>query len=244
MAGHRVRRLVQRPPRLPGPRFDLTANEPSWSATVTSRSTAHGCWRSLRPSCPHRHGRRRERAIVGSRIREIVMLGRRGPVQAAFTHPSCRSWASWRRGRVVDPRDLELDPASAEALDHDRERARGTSSSCTSSPSATAAGSAPPDRSPLPHVPGRDPRRRAGRGGGGRAQRARPPRTAASSRGPRASARRFRCGLVLRSVGYRGVELPGVPFDERRRTLPNQAGRVDGAERTYATAGSSADRAA
>jgi ferredoxin--NADP+ reductase len=41
------------------------------------------------------------------------------------------------------------------------------------------------------------------------------------------------CGLVLRSVGYRGVPLPGVPFDERSGTIPNDRGRVAGAERTY-----------
>src|SRR5581483_5032213 len=36
----------------------------------------------------------------------------------------------------------------------------------------------------------------------------------------------FSCGLVFRSVGYRGVELPGVPFDERSGTIPNEGGRV------------------
>jgi ferredoxin--NADP+ reductase len=34
------------------------------------------------------------------------------------------------------------------------------------------------------------------------------------------------CGLVLRSVGYRGVAIPGVPFDEGRAAIPNRAGRV------------------
>ena len=34
------------------------------------------------------------------------------------------------------------------------------------------------------------------------------------------------CGLVLRSVGYRAVPLPGVPFDERSFILPNDRGRV------------------
>jgi ferredoxin/flavodoxin---NADP+ reductase len=34
------------------------------------------------------------------------------------------------------------------------------------------------------------------------------------------------CGIVFRSVGYRGVELPGVPFDEGRGTIPNEGGRV------------------
>ena len=35
-------------------------------------------------------------------------------------------------------------------------------------------------------------------------------------------------GLVLRSVGYKGVALPGRPFDERSGTIPNDDGRVDG----------------
>ena len=34
------------------------------------------------------------------------------------------------------------------------------------------------------------------------------------------------CGLVFRSVGYRGVALPGVPFDERAGVIPNERGRV------------------
>jgi ferredoxin/flavodoxin---NADP+ reductase len=32
--------------------------------------------------------------------------------------------------------------------------------------------------------------------------------------------------MVLRSVGYRGVALPGVPFDEATGTIPNTGGRV------------------
>jgi ferredoxin--NADP+ reductase len=34
------------------------------------------------------------------------------------------------------------------------------------------------------------------------------------------------CGIVFRSVGYRGVGVPGVPFDERVGTIPNAEGRV------------------
>jgi ferredoxin/flavodoxin---NADP+ reductase len=34
--------------------------------------------------------------------------------------------------------------------------------------------------------------------------------------------------MVLRSVGYQSVPLPGVPFDERSYTVPNEAGRVTG----------------
>jgi ferredoxin--NADP+ reductase len=34
------------------------------------------------------------------------------------------------------------------------------------------------------------------------------------------------CGLVLRSIGYRGVALDGIPFDERRGLIRNNGGRV------------------
>jgi ferredoxin--NADP+ reductase len=35
------------------------------------------------------------------------------------------------------------------------------------------------------------------------------------------------CGIVFRSVGYRGVPVPGVGFDERSGTIPNEGGRVE-----------------
>jgi ferredoxin--NADP+ reductase len=34
------------------------------------------------------------------------------------------------------------------------------------------------------------------------------------------------CGLVLRSIGYRGVPIAGIPFDEGRGLIRNQGGRV------------------
>jgi ferredoxin--NADP+ reductase len=34
------------------------------------------------------------------------------------------------------------------------------------------------------------------------------------------------CGLVLRSIGYRGQPLAGIPFDESRGLIRNQDGRV------------------
>ncbi len=36
----------------------------------------------------------------------------------------------------------------------------------------------------------------------------------------------FECGLALRSVGYRAVPLPDVPFDDHSFVLPNERGRV------------------
>jgi len=34
------------------------------------------------------------------------------------------------------------------------------------------------------------------------------------------------CGLVFRSIGYKGTGLEGVPFDEGRGVIPNEGGRV------------------
>jgi ferredoxin--NADP+ reductase len=50
---------------------------------------------------------------------------------------------------------------------------------------------------------------------------------------PTGETERIACGLVLRSVGYKGVALPGVPFDDRSATIPNERGRAQRCERTY-----------
>jgi len=174
-----------------------------------------------------------ERAIIDSGIREIVMLGRRGPVQAAFTPPELQELGELAGADVVvDPHDLELDPASADALEHDRERARRNVEL-------------------LREFAGRPPKglpRRivlrflvspVGIVGSGRVEGVELVRNELVSERGRLAARptgereTIPCGLVLRSVGYLGVELPGVPFDEEAGVMPNEDGRVSGAERTY-----------
>jgi ferredoxin/flavodoxin---NADP+ reductase len=39
--------------------------------------------------------------------------------------------------------------------------------------------------------------------------------------------------LVVRAVGYRGVPTPGLPFDDRSGTIPHAAGRIDGRRNEY-----------
>ncbi|MFD1814595.1 FAD-dependent oxidoreductase [Rhodococcus gannanensis] len=41
--------------------------------------------------------------------------------------------------------------------------------------------------------------------------------------------------LVFRSVGYRGLPVAGLPFDEARGVLPNESGRVEGLDGVYTT---------
>ena len=73
---------------------------------------------------PTRPTRRSPRSSAPG-IREIVMLGRRGPAQAAFTPPELQELGELAGADVVvDPADLELDAASAAALEDDRATAR------------------------------------------------------------------------------------------------------------------------
>ena len=58
--------------------------------------------------------------LDAKRIREIVVLGRRGPVQAAFTNPEIKELGEMEDADVVvDPAEVELDPASAAFLESD-----------------------------------------------------------------------------------------------------------------------------
>jgi ferredoxin/flavodoxin---NADP+ reductase len=172
-------------------------------------------------------------AITASPLREIVMLGRRGPVQAAFTPPELQELGELAGADViVDPADLELDAASAAALEHDRERAKRNVDLLREFAARPPAGK--PRRivlrflsSPLAVV------------GDGNVEAIEVVRNELVEEGGRLVARPtgdtevIPCGLVLRSVGYRGVPLPGVPFDEGAAVIPNEGGRVVGAERTY-----------
>jgi ferredoxin/flavodoxin---NADP+ reductase len=172
-------------------------------------------------------------AIAGSGIREVVMLGRRGPVQAAFTPPELQELGELAGADViVDPADLVLDPASAAALEHDRERVRRNVEILYEYSAREPAGK--PRRIALRFLV--SPLRILGEE---RVEAVEVVRNelveqdGALVARPTGETETIACGLVLRSVGYRGVALPGVPFDERRGTMPNVGGRVVGAERTY-----------
>ena len=172
-------------------------------------------------------------AIAASPLREILMLGRRGPVQAAFTPPELKELGELQDAEpVVDGHDLDLDTASKQELELDRDRARRNFEL-------------------LQEYAAREPEGKARRIvlrflvspvaiiGDERVEAIEIVHNELVVEGGRIVARptgeleTIPCGLVLRSVGYQGVPLPGIPFDERRCVIPNTGGRVDGAERTY-----------
>jgi ferredoxin--NADP+ reductase len=167
-------------------------------------------------------------ALRESKIEEVVVLGRRGPAQAAFTSAEVRELG---RLEGVDTRvdDAELDPISQEWLDEE-----GTFTARKNVQLLREFAARPPRVdarrridlrflvSPVEirgdeRVGAVDVRRneivRADDG----SLRARPLDDAVET---------IECGLVLRSVGYRAVPLPDVPFDERYCVLPNERGRV------------------
>jgi ferredoxin--NADP+ reductase len=166
-------------------------------------------------------------AIARSDLREIVMLGRRGPAQAAFTPPELKELGELGGADVVvDPADLELDPASAAELEADRARARRNVDILREFAASSPSGK--PKRlvlrfcvSPVAIL------------GEGRVEAIEVVRNELVPDG-RGSVRAvptderevISCGIVFRSVGYRDVELPGVPFDPERATIRNAAGRV------------------
>ena len=165
--------------------------------------------------------------LDAKKIREIVVLGRRGPVQAAFTNPEIKELGEMEDADViVDPAEVELDAASQPTWSPTRPTRRpgSTSRRCASSPSAPRRARAA-DRPPLPRVPGRDQGRRQGR-----EDRRRPQRAGRGRRQPAGQdtgeREELECGLVLRSVGYTGIPIEGVPFDEKRGLILNEGGRV------------------
>ena len=162
------------------------------------------------------------RAINESGIREILVVGRRGPVQASWTPVEVGELGELTGADVVvDPADLELDPESEAEL----------------------AAAPPTVRRNVEHLREYAAREPAGR-----------PRTirlrffsspvailgdekveaielvrnelVGGRAVPTDDLETVPCGIVFRSVGYHGVALPDLPFDERTGTIPNEGGRV------------------
>jgi ferredoxin--NADP+ reductase len=164
-------------------------------------------------------------AIGGSTLREIVVLGRRGPAQASFTTPELQELGELAGADVaVDAADLELDAASEALLEHDTNARRN-----------------------LEVLRGFAERKPSGKPktlrlrflvspvaihGEQRVESVEVVQNRLEERDGRQVAvptderEMLECGLVFRSVGYRGVAVPDVPFDERRGTIRNESGRV------------------
>lgn len=161
-------------------------------------------------------------------IEHVYLVGRRGPVQATFTTKELRELGELDEAEiVVDPADLELDEASTAALEGNKVAARNLA--------VLQEWAVVPRREDArrrievrffhrPHaIVGRD-----------RVEALEVERTAFGDDGHlvgTGSLASLPVDLVVRSVGYRGTAMPGVPFDSHTNVIPNLEGRVlDGAD--------------
>jgi|SRR5580692_1793608 ferredoxin--NADP+ reductase len=167
--------------------------------------------------------------LAASQVSEVVIVGRRGPAQAAFTNPELLELGELADADViVDPDELEQALATADADAETDITARRNVEILRDYASRTPAGHRKRIvlrflLSPAAFLP--DEHSRLGAvelirnelvpapGGGLRAQ-------------PTDERETIHAGLAFRAIGYRGIPLPGVPFDERSAVIPNKAGRV------------------
>ncbi len=169
-------------------------------------------------------------ALSQSRVKEVYVLGRRGPAQAAFTNPEIKEL-----GEMVDaditilPEEAELDPLSRETLEQSKDRATQKKVEILQA----YARRKPTGK--LRHLTIRflvSPVELFGNEAGQivavRLVRNVLYATEAGTLRPRHTDEfeEFPVNLVFRSVGYRGILLPGVPFNDSWGVILNQKGRV------------------
>ncbi len=159
-------------------------------------------------------------------VTEVVLLGRRGPAEAAFTNPELRELGELERADViVDPAQLE---GVAVPEDGDATKRRNVEILRDYS-QRTPSGKS--HRLELRFL--RSPLEILGEGEDGPVSGVRVAinRLVAGDDGrvraePTGETEDIACGLVLRSIGYRGTPLAGIPFDDRRGLIRNEEGRV------------------
>ena len=169
-------------------------------------------------------------ALRESRIKEVTMLGRRGPAQAAFTNPELRELGQLPGADlIVRPDEAALDDLSQAAVDSGSDRAAGRKVAM------------------LQDFAQRQPEGKARRlairflvsptalfgNDDGRLTAVELVKnelyaTDSGTLRPRTTDQfeELPVDMVFRSVGYRGLPLPDVPFDERRGVIANAEGRV------------------
>jgi ferredoxin--NADP+ reductase len=169
-------------------------------------------------------------ALRNSNIKEVYMLGRRGPAQAAFTAPEVKELGEMEDADVyVPPDEAQLDLLSEEALAESGDRA--TTRKVEIIKSFAESPPAPKARklvlrflvSPIEFT-GNE----RGEVTGMKLVKNELYKTEAGTLRPRSTGEyeELEAGLVFRSIGYTGVPLPGVPFKESWGVILNEAGRV------------------
>jgi ferredoxin/flavodoxin---NADP+ reductase len=164
-------------------------------------------------------------AMGASTITDIVVVGRRGPAQASWTTQELKELGELAGADVVvDPAELVLDSQSEASLEQDTNSKRNMEV-------LREFAARQPTGKPVT-VRLRFLASPVALHGKGRVESIDLVRNRLEEQDGRLVAvptdehKTLDCGLVFRSVGYRGVGLPELPFEERRGTIRNELGRV------------------
>ncbi len=169
-------------------------------------------------------------ALRASRVREVYLLGRRGPAQAAFTNPEIRELGELPGADVTAvPEEVELDALSRAELERTGDRGMARKVEILQEYARRAPAGRPRRLvvrflvSPVALVGDE-----AGAVAGLRLARNELQATPAGTlqARPTGAVEQLPVGLVFRSVGYRGVPIPGVPFHDAWGVILNDRGRV------------------
>jgi ferredoxin--NADP+ reductase len=165
-----------------------------------------------------------------SRVEDVYVLGRRGPAQAAFTTPEIKEMGELPETDVIVlPEEARLDPLSEKALAESEDHTLARKVELIQKFAATAPRGRPRRLhlrflvSPVELTAAAD-----GGVGGMRLVRNELRADGKGNLRPRATERteELEVGLAFRSVGYRGVALPGIPFRDDWGVIRNERGRV------------------
>jgi ferredoxin--NADP+ reductase len=169
-------------------------------------------------------------ALNQSKIKNISILGRRGPLQAAYTAPEIKELGSLSDADIlVKPDEAELDSLSQADLANQSDRRDGKKVQIIQAYSENS----PTGKSHLIKIRflvspikilGND----FGKVTGVRVARNELYRTEAGTLRSRQTnlTEEIPAGLVIHSIGYKGVSLPGIPFNEKWGVIPNNHGRI------------------
>lgn len=168
-------------------------------------------------------------ALRKSNIREVVLLGRRGPAQAAYTTPEFLALGDLPGVDVViDPTEVELDDKSQALIDAGAVEPAVAMKVRLAQEFAQRTANPGNKRIVFRYLLSPNEIHGAERADGVTvvANELVEDAFGALAARPTDRTERIEAALVLRSIGYRGRPLAGVPFDERRGVIPNDRGRV------------------
>jgi len=172
--------------------------------------------------------------LAESKIREVHVYGRRGPVQASFTAPEIREMGELAECYpIVDPHDMELNEASRKELE-DTDNA-GKKKNYEIMQSFLTLEPKNRKRKFVLHFQ-RSPIEIIGQG---RVQKVKFEINKLTGEPNKQKVRgtgkfeEIGCGIFFRSVGYSGLRIKGLPFAAQAGVVPNQAGRVMDSEEIF-----------